>query len=87
MTKIQDPVTSSVASALGMTAEECDANPRRAARRAARVLRENGFRTDYCHRAWERGVRWYYKGSDIPERDLCATSLLGIAMIDGRIGR
>jgi hypothetical protein len=82
---MQDPITQSVANAIGMTPQECESQPKKAARKAAAILRANGYAKKYCHSAWQRGMRWYYNGSDVPERNLCATSLLGIAMIDGRI--
>jgi len=70
--------------AIGVTPQECESQPKTTARKAA-VLRANSYAKKYCHIAWRRGMRWYYNGSDVPERDLCATSLLGVAMIDGRI--
>jgi len=81
----QDPMTQNVANAIGMTAEECELQPKKAARLAAAKLRANGYERRYCHTAWERGMRWYYNGSDVPQPDYCATSLLGVALIEGRI--
>jgi hypothetical protein len=83
--KLQDPITANVAAAIGMTAEECESNPKRAARKAAACLRANGYSKRYCHIAWQRGMRWYYQESDVPEPDYCSTSLLGVALIEGRI--
>ena len=85
MTTMQDPITKQVSDFLGMTEDQADSNPRAASRRAAAVLRANGFIRKYSHSAWNRGYRWYYQGSDVPERDLCATSLLGIALVEGKI--
>lgn len=85
MTTIQDPITLSVAKAIGMTVEECEENPKRAARKAAAVLKANGYERRYCTSAWDRGMRWYRKGSDIPERDMCSTTMLGVAMIEGNV--
>ena len=87
MTTMQDPITKQVSDYLGMTPTEADRSPATAARRAAKVLRANGYVRKYCHHAWNRGYRWFYAGSDVPERDLCATSLLGVALIDGRISK
>lgn len=82
---MQDPITASVAAALGMSDVEAEQYPQRASRRAAAVLRANGYSRRYCYTAWERGYRWYRAGKDVPERDLCATTLLGIAMVEGHI--
>ena len=84
---MQDPITQNVANAIGMTANECEAHPKKASRLAAAKLRANGYERKYCHQAWERGMRWYYKGSTVPEPDYCATSLLGIALIEGKIAQ
>ena len=81
----QDPITKLVSDYLGMTEEEADANPRMAAKRAGAALRKHGYVRKYCHVTWNRGYRWYYQDSDVPERDLCATSILGIALASGRI--
>ena len=81
----QDPITQSVANAIGMSVEDCELYPRKAARLAAAKLRRNGYDRKYCHLSWERGMRWYYKGSAVPEPDYCSTSLLGIALIEGRV--
>lgn len=82
---MQDPVTKNVADAIGMTQEECDGHPKKAARLAAAKLRANGYERKYCHLAWERGMRWYYKGSNVAEPNYCSTSLLGVAIIEGKI--
>lgn len=82
---LQDPITEQVAELIGMSVAEATAKPRTAARRAAAVLRKNGFEHRYCHRAWEREMRWYAPGSDVPLSDLCATTTLGIALIEGKI--
>jgi hypothetical protein len=81
----QDPITMSVADAIGMTVEQAELQPKTAARRAAAVLRNNGFERRACHLAWERGSRWYKSGSTIPLPDLCATSILGVALLSGDI--
>jgi hypothetical protein len=82
---MQDPVTQNVANAIGMSPEDCEAHPKKAARLAAAKLRANGYVRKYCHSAWSRGMRWYYKDSQVPEPDYCSTSLLGVALVDGRI--
>ena len=87
MSAIQDPITKNVSDFLGMTPEQADAQPVKAARRAASVLRQNGYVRKYCHSAWSRGHRWYYKDSNVPESDFCSTTLLGVALIEGRIQR
>jgi len=84
---MQDPITQNVANVIGMTAEECELQPKKAARLAAAKLRANGYQRKYCNDAWERGLRWYLNGSDIPQPDYCATSLLGVALIEGNILR
>lgn len=85
MHAMQDPVTSTVAKALGMTAEQCDSSPALAARRAGALLRANGYERRYYTMAWERGMRWFYAGSSVPEPALCATTTLGVAIAQGRI--
>lgn len=87
MATMQDPITKNVSDFLGMTPEQADAQPVKAARKAAAVLRANGYTRKYCHSAWSRGQRWYYKDSNVPESDLCSTTLLGIALVECRIGR
>lgn len=82
---IQDPITKQVSDYLGLSAEEADGNPRMAAKRAGAALRKNGYVRKYCHDTWNRGYRWYHQDSDVPERDLCATSILGVALANGRI--
>jgi hypothetical protein len=82
---VQDPITQKVADAIGMTPEECDLHPKKAARLAAAKLRSNGYVRKYHHLAWERGMRWYYKDSSVPEPDYCSTSLLGVALAEGKI--
>lgn len=85
MKAMQDPITKRVSDYLGMTPEQADAQPAKAARKAAKVLREHGYVRKYCHSAWDRGNRWYYKNSNVPESDLCSTSLLGVALVEGRV--
>jgi hypothetical protein len=81
----QDPITERVASAIGMTVEEAEGNTMVAARNAASVLRAAGFTRKYNHGAWDRGMRWFKPGSDVPLPDLCATSVLGVAIVDGLV--
>lgn len=81
---MQDPITQQVASVIGLEVEEAEHNSRLASRRAAAVLKRNGYSRRYCHQAWNRGSRWYAPGSDVPQ-DYCSTSMLGIALIEGHI--
>jgi len=85
MRAMQDPITQSVADKLGMTPEEAEAKPRTAARRAAAVLRANGYTRKQYHVAWERGMRWFAPGASVPTSDRCSTTILAMAMLDGKI--
>lgn len=82
---IQDPITESVAEVIGMSVEQAENSPSVAARKAAAVLRKNGFVRRYNNAAWERGQRWFAPGSSVPMPDKCSTTILGMAMIDGLI--
>jgi len=55
------------------------------ARRAAAWLKEKGFRHEYCHSAWQRGMRWYAPGSDVPESDERSYDVAIVALVRGAI--
>jgi len=69
-----------------MTDGECHRSPQKAARLAAKILRQHGYVSRYSHRSWDRGVRWYRSEADnspgIAEQ---ATSVLGRAIASGEI--
>lgn len=83
---VQDPITNAVAEIIGMSIEQAESSPSVAARKAAAVLRKNGFERRYNAAAWERGQRWFAPNATVPMPDKCSTTILGIALIDGLIG-
>jgi hypothetical protein len=84
MAAIQDPITAQVASTLGMTPDEAESNHTKAARRAAAILKANGYTRTYCEAAWNLGMRWCAPGSTVAQ-DYCSTTMLGVALINGHI--
>lgn len=83
---MQDPVSSRVAAAISMSTEDANTRLTVASRRAAQVLRANGFVRAYCHHTWDRGMRWWKPAdTQAPLPNRCATTILGSQLTAGNI--
>lgn len=70
------PASPKAAKAIGMTTDEAAKDPRRASILAGRYLRMLGYERKYNHAAWDRGMRWFRPGSDVPLEDATNVTIL-----------
>ena len=75
------PATPAAAKAICMTVDEAATDTRRASILAGRYLRMLGYERKYCHYAWDRGMRWYAPGSDLPMQDATNVTILSYVLV------